>query len=199
MNMNNVMVIDTETTGLPLRRSAHNINYRDYDACRMVQIAWGCYSSDGRLLSEQSFIVKPEGFIIPESASRIHGITTEKAVEGVPLTTVLQQFFNALQGVHVVVAHNMSFDYGVITAEILRHCDAGLDPLDREGIRLWETIPTQCTMLLGSRLNSTNRRWQKLAALYERLYGTEPVETLHRADADVRVCADVFFRLTNVY
>lgn len=195
------MVIDTETTGLPQRQrqGQTQIQYRDYDECRMVQIAWGCYSSDARLVSEQSFIVKPEGFIIPETASRIHGISTDKALaDGVPLVVVLQQFFTALRGVSLVVAHNMSFDHGVISAEICRQCDQYQDPVDPECVRLWETIPKQCTMLLGARVHCPDRRWPKLARLYEILYGTAPLETLHRADADVRVCANVYFRMMNM-
>lgn len=194
-----VMVIDTETTGLPPRTLSlrkEDINFREFDACRMVQIAWGCYGHDGRRISEESFILKPDGFDIPWSASAIHGITTERAAsEGVTLAEVLPKLFDALQSADMIVAHNVAFDYSVISAEIYRFCvhHGGVHPAC---IDMWTSMPRRCTMHAGT---LPGQRWPKLKDLYARLYGVEPGATLHRADEDVRVCADVFFRLEGVY
>ena len=205
------MVLDTETTGLPRRVVSGDQN--NYDSCRMVQLAWAIYRDDGQRVSERSFIVKPDGFEIPDSATRIHGISTERALsEGTPIRDVLQHLFDeiALQHVDTIVAHNMSFDHSVISSEIYRYAltgggtggtgggtggrDVGL--VDPRCIERWSKIPRKCTMLMGQ---LPGQRWPKLIDLYRRLYGKEPDETLHRADADVNVCADVYFRLIGVY
>jgi len=60
---------------------------------RLVQLAYLFYDQNGNRISGGDSIIKPEGFIIPAEASRIHGISTERAIlEGKALETVLQDF-----------------------------------------------------------------------------------------------------------
>ena len=70
--------IDTETTGRP---RCWNASPHDTDNWpRLVQIAWAIYDADGRPMGTTSFIVKPNGFAIPDDAQRIHGISTARAM-----------------------------------------------------------------------------------------------------------------------
>ena len=103
------LFFDTETTGLP--RNSHASIKELENWPRVVQLAWLTYSNTGKLLSENDYIIKPEGFIIPNEATKIHGITTKKAlVEGNDLSMVLAQFARDVKKANLVVAHNIDFD-----------------------------------------------------------------------------------------
>ena len=85
------IIFDTETTGLPRNYDAPITDLDNWP--RLVQLAWQLHDEKGKLLSNQSFIVKPEGFTIPYNAEKVHGISTERALkEGHDLTKVLQAF-----------------------------------------------------------------------------------------------------------
>jgi len=180
-----VMVIDTETTGLPPR----NVPPWMLDAwskCRVVQIAWEVYTEDGALVEEKNFIIYPDGFDISEKAASIHGITTEIArTKGVPMATAFEALEASLQSVTTIVAHNMSFDDSVIQSEMNRHKKYFL-------LSQWETKKKNCTMLMATKPGT---RWPKLRDLYVRLFNREPAGTMHSADADVRACADIYFHM----
>ena len=68
---------DTETTGLPKSWTAPPADVENWPY--IVQIAWVIFDIEENIIKEQSYIVKPEGYTIPESASKIHRITNEKA------------------------------------------------------------------------------------------------------------------------
>ena len=42
----------------------------------MVQIAWQLHDDEGKLIENQDYIIKPEGYDIPLT-TRIHGISTK--------------------------------------------------------------------------------------------------------------------------
>jgi hypothetical protein len=68
----------------------------------MVQIAWHLYDYSGNLISKNDFIIKPEGFTIPSDVSRLHGITTERALQnGSDLETTLNTFNKLNWGMHL--------------------------------------------------------------------------------------------------
>jgi DNA polymerase III epsilon subunit-like protein len=183
------LVFDTETTGLP-PRGAPPSNTAAWDKCRIVQIAWNVYDSRTHDLERSvCFMVKPEGFVIPAESTAIHGITTERAVdEGVPIADVLEYLRRDLCRVATLVAHNIRFDDNVVMAEMHRI------PSFTDVITAWQDKERKCTMLMGT---PPKGRWPKLVTLYERLFGAVPECTLHRADADVEVCAKCFFALTS--
>src|SRR6056297_2286702 len=82
------LIFDTETSGLPNDYNAPVTNSENWP--RVVQIAWQLHDETGRLISAENLIVKPEGCSIPYNSVKIHGITTERALEeGMPLNEVL--------------------------------------------------------------------------------------------------------------
>ena len=72
------LFFDTETTGLPLNWKAPVTNTSNWP--RMVQLAWLHYDANGKLLDSGNHIIRPEGFSISLEATKIHGISTEKAL-----------------------------------------------------------------------------------------------------------------------
>ncbi|MEI6669039.1 MAG: 3'-5' exonuclease [Acidobacteriota bacterium] len=181
------LFFDTETTGIPRNYKAPASDGANWP--RLVQLAWVLADDDAREITAAEFIVKPEGFPIPADASRIHGITTERAVrDGADLGGVLAAIALDIPKADVLVAHNMSFDEKILGAEFLRA--AHRNPV--------ETKPRRCTMLEATQYCELPGRygykWPTLPELHMKLFGT-PFEGSHQALADVRACARCFFEL----
>jgi DNA polymerase III epsilon subunit-like protein len=117
------LFFDTETAGLPRNRKAPVSDLNNWP--RLVQIAWLQYDNSGNpvkgsdyIIKPEGFpvkgsdyIIKPEGFTIPYNSTKIHGITTKKAMEeGVLLDVVLEEFSTVIDRSDYLVAHNMDFD-----------------------------------------------------------------------------------------
>jgi len=178
-----VLVFDTETTGLPRHGRVYLPGSRGWP--RLIQAAWILYDGSGRECGRQSLLVRPAGFTIPGSATMIHGITTEQAhLDGVVLRDALRTFAHDVARAGVVVAHNMSFDLGVVAAECWRE---GLpDPFAGK--------QSVCTMLASGHLPGKNRRLLSLDNLYLTLFSCER-EGAHDAMHDAEACALCFFEL----
>ena len=183
------LVFDTETTGLPKNFNAPLSDSDNWP--RMVQIAWQLHDDDGRLIENQDYIIKPEGYDIPFNAARIHGITTKIAnEEGRDLQEVLQEFSKVLDRVRVVSGHNVEFDYNIVGAEFYRKNIK--DNLQEK--------PKADTMLLGTDFcqlgGGRGGRYKppKLEELFEKLYGYK-FDEAHNAAADVNATAQVFFEM----
>ncbi len=181
------LFFDTETTGLPKRWDAPVSDLSNWP--RMVQIAWLQYSTKGEKITGQDYIIKPEGFTIPIEASRVHGISTERAVkEGVFLEMVLKEFSDLINASSLLVAHNMNFDEKIIGAEFLRK---GIENSLLKTDRL-------CTMRASTDYcalpGKSGFKWPKLDELHSRLFGTG-FEEAHNAAADIEACARCFWEL----
>ena len=113
------LIFDTETTGLPKNYKAP---YTDTDNWpRMVQLAWQLHDEEGKLIEVKDYIVKPVGFDIPFNATKIHGISTQKALEeGYDLKFVLEKFEKDLERAHYNVGHNIGFDVNIVGCEAVR-------------------------------------------------------------------------------
>lgn len=127
----NVLVFDTETTGLPNRGNKKYGEYEpyymtsQYDSSRIVSIAWK-YIENFKQTELKSndikhFIRYPENFNeIPNS--HIHGITYDDALKnGIPLYDILEAgLYEAIKKSDYVIAHNILFDYHILASELYR-------------------------------------------------------------------------------
>ena len=181
------LVFDTETTGLPI---SHDAPVSDVDNWpRLVQLAWAGFDSHGCGTGARSYLIRPDGFNIPKTAEKIHGISTEHAKRsGVPIAQVLAQFAEALGKARVVVAHNLSFDASVVGAEFHR---LGIRYQFRRKICI-------CTKESGTDFcalpGQHGFKWPSLAELHLKLFGKSPKEA-HDAAVDVLTCSKCFFEL----
>lgn len=183
------LIFDTETTGLPPRKVSPS-QVHAWDGCRIVQIAWEMYDDAGNHVSSECYLVRPDNFQIPAEATRIHGITQEHAVaHGIPIQQVWARLLGILPRVQCLVAHNISFDDAVVQSELYR--TKQVDPSTDALLSLWEAPQKICTMKTAC--THPGQKWPKLIELYRAYFGKLPDEKLHRADADVRACAAVFF------
>ena len=132
MEGKNVLVFDTETTGLPDPGPAGFNTYWPYQESarykksRIVSIAWSYIPnfSQANINSNNivEYIRRPEDFTeIP--TAHIHGITYEKAVaEGITLYDILANkgLADAIKEADYIVAHNVKFDYNILQADLFR-------------------------------------------------------------------------------
>lgn len=113
MEINDVLFLDCETTGLPERTASWDKDYMDYP--HIVQLAWIIGDK------EESHIIIPDGYKIPDDVVEVHGITTEMAMEnGEPLSVVIDKFISDCLNAGLLCGHNIHFDTSIIKANILR-------------------------------------------------------------------------------
>lgn len=166
LNQLNLLIFDTETTGLDLRGGDRVISL---GACRIL---------NGRLLAQESFDqkVNPER-PIPASSTLIHGLTDADVAHSPPMAVVLPRFVDYI-GDAVLVAHNAAFDLLALETAA-------------SSLNLQIQRPVLDTLLL-SRALDPDQEQHSLDALAER-YGLRfPPGTRHTALGDARVTAELF-------
>jgi len=181
------LIFDTETTGKPRNYNAPVSDSENWP--RLVQIAWLQYDSSGREIGNCEYIIKPQGFTVPDESVRIHGISTERASnEGLPLRSVLNEFSEAVEQSMILVAHNMDFDEKIVRAEFFRENIS-------DGLVQTKKI---CTMKSSTDFCQIPRRdgykWPTLSELHYKLFNTG-FEEAHNAAIDATACAKCFFEL----
>ncbi len=181
------LIFDTETTGLPKNWNAPITDSDNWPRC--IQLAWQIHDELGELIEVKNFIIKPEGFDIPFNASKIHGISTERALKtGQDLKFVLNEFNESLKKTKFVIGHNVNFDLNIVGAEFHR---AGIESPMMEMNKLdscSEKTATLCQIPGG---RGGKFKLPKLQELYLFLFNEEFAEA-HNASADVEATTRCF-------
>jgi DNA polymerase-3 subunit epsilon len=179
------LFVDTETSGLP---DDYN-SLSSYKNVRLVQIAWLLYDSNGRRLSKRDFIVKPDGFEIPESSTKIHKISNSFAITcGKSLPKVLIEFNIALRSCSHIIAHNLNFDYNVLLSEFNR-VNISTTIENKTKICTMETTTNYCGIV-----TYRGNKWPTLSELYKKVFNEDMVEA-HNALVDIEATAKCFWYL----
>lgn len=176
-----ILFYDVETTG----KADFNRPHTDPTQPRVVQLAALLFDGE-RQLAALNFIIQPDGFLIPEEAANIHGITYERAMdEGVNIDFALGAFVNLAALAELQVGHNIDFDRFVMRGELHR-------------ARRWDALaelPTYCTMLAATPIcklparttryrGDDGYKWPRLSEAYEFAFG-QPLLDAHNAMADL--------------
>ncbi|WP_113652311.1 DNA polymerase III subunit alpha [Pedobacter namyangjuensis] len=184
------LIFDTETTGLPRNFNAPITDTDNWPRC--IQIAWQLHDEMGNLIEHQDYLVKPEGFNIPYDAERIHGISTELAMEkGEALANVVEKFNNALSKAKFVVGQNIGFDLNIMGCEFHR--------LGVESPMASMPILDTCTEVTADLVKIPGGRGGRfklpnLTELHQYLFGV-PFAEAHNATADVEATTKCFLEL----
>ena len=181
------LFFDTETTGLPRNFKAPVSDLFNWP--RLVQLAYLYYDKEGNLISSRDYIIKPDGFIIPRDASRIHGITTEvAAAKGRSLQYVLNDFHQLISDAKCLVAHNMNFDEKIIGAEFLRNGMENPFPSKNKICTMQSTVDF-CAIP-----GYYGYKWPRLSELHYKLFKTN-FDEAHNAAVDITMTAKCFWEL----
>jgi DNA polymerase-3 subunit epsilon len=157
-------VFDLETTGI------------DVETSRIVSAHVGLIDVDGDPLEQRSWLADP-GIEIPEGATAVHGISTERArADGQPAREVIAEIIIELkllvaQGIPITI-FNAPYDLTVLNREAVRH---GIDPL-----------PTPTSIVDPLVLDKAMDRWRKGKRTLEAaalVYGVI-LDDAHEAAAD---------------
>ena len=184
------LVYDTETTGLPKSYKAPLTDSENWP--RLVQLAWQLHDEKGKLISRGNRIVKPDGFKIPFTSAKIHGITTERAEqEGAPLDEVIAEFNEDLAQAKYIMGHNIEFDVSIVGAELHR-LGKSFEPLITINSIDSKLEATEYCAIPGGR--GRRFKWPTLTEVHEKLFG-EGFDDAHDAAYDVDATAKIFFEL----
>lgn len=173
-NTDRVVVLDTETTGMPVT-----------DGHRIIEI--GCVEVIGRRLTGRHYHVylQPDREV-DEGAIAVHGITNEFLLDKPRFRDVADEFFEFIKDAQLVI-HNAAFDLGFINNEF-----ALLGQQERA------EITDHCTVLdtlLMARERHPGQR-NNLDALCKRYGVDNSGRDLHGALLDAEILADVWLTMT---
>jgi DNA polymerase-3 subunit epsilon len=113
-----ILVFDVETTGVPARGEIISSPFYPH----LVEVAGILIDpTNEKERASFSFVVRPDGWEIPEEASKIHGISQEVALTvGVPMAVAMAAFTNLRAAADELAGHNVAFDLQMIQAALHR-------------------------------------------------------------------------------
>ena len=182
-----LLIFDTETTGLPKLRQPAERGPNNWP--HIVSISWIVLDTNSNTeLTRHSYIIKPDGWTIPEESVNIHGITTEQAtLVGKPLFDVMGEFIT--ESCDAWVAHNLEFDMSVIVNAVLWDLKMQFPYIPQKKF---------CTMLLGKSICKLPGKYPnsyklpKLKELYYHAFGKVPQEhQLHNSMYDTEILTEI--------
>ncbi|GAB2970795.1 3'-5' exonuclease [Frigoribacterium salinisoli] len=160
-------VFDLETTGI------------DVETARIVTAHVGLLDAEGRSIAHGEWLADP-GVEIPERASAVHGVTTERArAEGRPAAEVVAEIVAALRAVFArgvpLVVYNAPYDLTLLDREARRH---GVEPLGDVG-----AIGCVVDPLVIDKAVDTYRKGKRTLEAAAAVYGVV-LDDAHDAGAD---------------
>lgn len=192
--LKDVLTFDCETTGLPAKGAKWNVDFAEFP--NIVQLAWSVNEK------ERSYIIKPEGWEIPDASIEVHGITAERAnAEGVPFADIIDEFLQDCEKARLLVGHNIYFDTSIVKAMILRimgreYYDAKAEDALFKGKRI-DTMMKTIKFVGALYANGRPGKYPKLEELYNKCF---PGETFPAHDAleDIRALRRCVPELVNL-
>jgi len=169
-SIDQVLCFDAETTGLPEKGHKYETHFMQFPD--IVSLAWSLGGIN------RFYIIRPNGWEIPEAATNIHGITTEMALEkGEDIEIVLEQFYLDALSAPLICAHNIYFDTSVIKANTLKYMgqtyynDVSEPALSKE--KRIDTMMKTIKFVGALKANGTPGKFPKLEELYDKLFPGE--------------------------
>jgi DNA polymerase III epsilon subunit-like protein len=207
-----VLVFDTETTGLPGSRIINPDTLKLWPY--IVQFSYVIYDTElNDIVKTSDDIVRVKDEItISEESSKIHGITNEiSSIKGIRGDLVLNDFFDNLRNVDLLVGHNVSFDVNMVKVELLRLIYEISSSVSKSEITkykynlhlLTNYKNIYCTMqesilFCGIKANDKSgkeyNKFPKLLELHQKLFESIP-NNLHNSFNDILVTLRCYMKL----
>jgi DNA polymerase III epsilon subunit-like protein len=199
-----VTIFDTETTGLP--KSLIMTNEMLHLWPYIVQFSYIVYDTDEKKILEiRDYIIKiPVDIVISTESTNIHGITNEITEKnGVEINGVLTEFIEWCDKSDLIVAHNVEFDYKMVSVEFMRlinNVSASYDNFYKKFkyykkfLCTMKTSVELCNIKAVSRQGKEYVKFPTLLELHKHLFVYEP-KNLHNSMNDVLVCLRCFYKI----
>lgn len=111
------LFFDFETTGTLVKREP----LADPRQPRAVSLAAVLVADGVGTVGQFKCLIKPSGFVIPEDATRVHGITTEMAMQcGIASGVAMQMLNHMAHAADYCVAFNSEFDFKLAMIESMK-------------------------------------------------------------------------------
>lgn len=182
-----IVFYDKETTGFPDWKQPSD----GLDQPHIVQLAAiKCDPVSREPLASIDLIIRPDGWVIPEDATAIHGITNEQAQrfgvsEGLAIRMLLDFCHGSLR-----VAHNRTFDQRIGRIAAKRFlCDEKIERWARKDDH-------ECTMVASKSIPGIGG--SSLPHVYQFLTGEE-LENAHTAMGDAIGCMHVYWGIQDYH
>lgn len=185
--MTNILIIDVETTGLPIRcKYMMPSDYTDlekYNSARIVQLSAMLCNDKYETIELYDVIVKLHSIHIQNS--NFHGITDEiSQLHGMPFENVAQKLRELLlKDTSHIIAHNIDFDIPVIKSELHRYGMLEIIELINNKTLICTMKKTKDIVNIKSKYGYGNK-YPRLSELYTFLFN-EPIENAHNSKYDV--------------
>lgn len=181
------LFFDTETSGLPQDYNAPTSDVDNWP--RLIQLSWIIADQAGDIIKKANYIIRPNGFVISESVSKVHGITTQRAsAEGIDLTEAIDVFMEDVDKCEFIIGHNVSFDKKIVGAELVRM--GRYDTLsNKKSCCTMESTKNFCKIS-----GNYGYKYPKLQELYYKLFGRN-FDNAHNSAADVNATYECYWEL----
>jgi DNA polymerase III epsilon subunit-like protein len=207
-----VLVFDTETTGLPGSRIINPDTLKLWP--HIVQFSYVIYDTElNDIVKSSDDIVRVKDEItISEESSKIHGITNEiSSIKGIRVDLVLNDFFDNLINVDLLVGHNVSFDVNMVKVELLRLIYEISSSVSKSEIKKYkynlhlltnyknvyctmqESIDF-CSIKAIDKFGKEYNKFPKLLELHQKLFESIP-NNLHNSFNDILVTLRCYIKL----
>jgi DNA polymerase III epsilon subunit-like protein len=181
------LIFDTETTGKPWNYNASMSDLNNWP--RVIQLSFVQFDETGKDLDSFNALILPDKWVMPTDKFWIdNGFSQEKSMaEGIPINTALDKFIEKINDSDILVAHNMSFDYNTLGAEMIRS-------KKRANKRLTKICTMQSSIDFCQLPGRYGFKFPKLEELHVKLFGCK-FEGAHDAFMDTMACGKCFFEL----
>lgn len=188
-----VLVIDTETTGLPEsgKPSIYEVEKWPY----IIQLSYILYDTlINECIEKYDQVIKLPGHVeVSLKSYEIHKISKEHSnVYGENILTALHMLNQAIIKADTVVGHNISFDKQVIIVEHIRNQIKSNFP-SKTTFCTMKCYKSFCNIQKYSKNMRSYIKFPTLAELYEVLFHTHPTN-LHNSYNDVLVCLRCYIK-----
>lgn len=205
--MKKYLIVDTETTGLPLSYDAPFDDVGNWP--RIIELSWELCWENGETIEKACDLVYPDGtwkFPTGEFWQK-HGFTEAiSLLVGEPIEKLLIRLAIAMNCADVMICHNLSYDKPIIECEFFRakvYPNAVRRDLIKNNIQIKHglrpdgvKLKKECTKLLSTPILKLpgfkgEYSWPKLEVAYEYMFG-KPMEGAHHASSDVEATKKVY-------
>lgn len=184
-----ILVIDTETTGLPKNRtSIYNTDNWPY----IIQLSFILFDTNNLniIYIFNEYIKISENINISEDSVKIHKITKNKTNScGIDIKYALNILNTILKNTDLIIGHNISFDKQILMVEFIRNNI--LSKLSNQ--KYFCTMKNYTNFCKIKKSTSTSQyKYPKLSELFETIFINSP-EDLHNSYNDILICLRCYY------